>query len=52
MLFGYGDVDPEPVCLSGVPSSILISGEEDLERLCLNNLESTLAQGDIDLLFL
>lgn len=50
MLFGYGDVDPE--CLSGVPSSILVSGEEDLERLCLNNLESTLGQGDTDLLFL
>ncbi len=49
MLFGYGDVDPE--CLSGVPSSILESGEEDLERLCLN-LESTLGQGDTDLLFL
>lgn len=47
MLFGYGDVEPE--CLSGVPNSILLSGEEDLEWLCL---ESTLGQGDTDLLFL
>ncbi len=49
MLFGYGDVDPE--CLSGVPSAIFESGEEDLERLCLN-LVSSLGQGDTDLLFL
>ncbi|EGW13826.1 hypothetical protein I79_022431 [Cricetulus griseus] len=51
MPFGYGDVDPE--CLSGVPGSTLVSGEEDLERLCLgNNPESTLEQGDTDLLCL